>query len=140
MADVRKVFKDAGLRHTRQREAVFAALKATKAHPTADELFEMVQTAEPGLSLATVYNSLEALTEAGLCQRLPGNGGPARYDADLRDHVHLILQDGRVLDVPNDLASQLLKAVPEGVVKRLEDHVGSPIGSLGVQLVASERH
>lgn len=138
MPDIRNAFRAAGLRHTRQREAVYAALCATKAHPTAEELFEMVRECEPGLSLATVYNSLDALTDAGLCQRLPSNGTPTRYDADLRQHVHLILQDGRVLDVPDDLATQLLDALPEGFVGRLEAHSGASIGSLGIQLVAAE--
>ncbi len=139
MADIRKSFRKAGLRHTRQREAVFAALRATNAHPTAEELFEMIRECEcePGLSLATVYNSLEALTDARLCQRLPSNGGPIRYDADLRQHVHLVLQDGRVLDVPDDLAGQVLDSLPEGFADQLEACCGIPVGSLGIQLVAS---
>ena len=138
MADIRRLFRNTGLRHTRQREAVFAALRATKAHPTAEELFEIVRETEPGLSLATVYNSLDALTDARLCQRLPSNGGPIRYDADLRQHVHLVLPDGRVLDVPDDLAGQVLDSLPEGFADRLEVCCGISVGSLGIQIVASE--
>lgn len=137
MLDIRKAFRAAGLRHTRQREAVFAALRETDTHPTAEELFEIVREREPGLSLATVYNSLDVLTDGKLCQRLPSNGGPTRYDADLRDHIHLILQDGRVLDVPDAIAGRLLDAIPEGFREQLESHCGTPVGSLGIQLVAS---
>lgn len=135
--DIQKAFRRAGVRHTRQREAVYAALCATKAHPTAEELFELVRRREPGLSLATVYNSLDALTEAGLCRRLASTGGPTRYDADLRDHVHLVLADGRVLDVPDELASEFLANLPDGLRRRLEEHAGTPLGPLGVQFVAS---
>lgn len=138
MQEIRKVFRAAGLRHTRQREAVFAALRETDTHPTADELFEIVREREPGLSLATVYNSLDVLTDGKLCQRLPSNGGPTRYDADLRDHIHLILEDGRVLDVPDEIARRLLEVIPEGLREQLEAHAGVSIGALGVQLVASE--
>lgn len=138
MLDIRKAFRAAGLRHTRQREAVFAALRETDTHPTAEELFEIVREREPGLSLATVYNSLDVLTDGKLCQRLPSNGGPTRYDADLRDHIHLILQDGRVLDVPDAIAGRLRDAIPEGLLEQLEARSGVSIGSLGIQLVASE--
>lgn len=139
MADIRRAFRDSGLRHTRQREAVYAALAATDAHPTAEELHELVRQDEPGLSLATIYNSLEALSEAGLCRRLPSNGGSTRFDADLSEHVHIVLPDGRVLDVPDSLAKELLAAVPRGLVSDLEAQTGMLMCGLGVQLVAFAR-
>lgn len=136
MADIRRAFQEAGLRHTRQREAVFAALAATKTHPTAEELHELVKQDDPGLSLATIYNSLEVMSEAGLCRKLPSNGGSIRFDADLRDHVHVVLPDGRVLDVSGPLASELLNALPAGLMAELEAQAGISIASLGIQLVA----
>ena len=136
--DIRNAFRAAGLRHTRQREAVFAALRGTDTHPTAEELFELVREREPGLSLATVYNSLDVLTDGKLCRRLPGNGGPIRFDADMSDHVHLILGDGRVIDVPEAIAGRLLDVIHQGFIQQLETYSGTPIGSLGIQLVASE--
>jgi len=136
LGTIRRAFRDAGLRHTRQREAVFAALCATASHPTAEELHELVRQDEPGLSLATIYNSLEALSDAGFCRRLPCNGGPTRFDADLRRHVHVVLPDGRVLDVPKDLAEALLAAVPPGLVADLEARTGVSMCAIGVQLVA----
>lgn len=136
MDDIRQAFRDAGLRHTRQREAVYAALAATDAHPTAEELHELVKLDEPGLSLATIYNSLEALSDAGLCRKLPCNGGPTRFDADLSDHVHVVLPDGRVLDLPPELAREILAAVPAGLKSSLETRTGVSMCGLGVQLVA----
>lgn len=140
MGTIRQAFQNAGLRHTRQREAVFAALVATDAHPTAEELHELVRQDEPGLSLATIYNSLEVLSEAGLCRRLPSNGGPIRFDADLTEHVHVVLPDGRVLDVPEPLASELLKALPAGLVQDIEAQTGIEMCGLGIQLVAFIRN
>ena len=136
MDAIRRAFRDAGLRHTRQREAVYAALADTCSHPTAEELHDLVKQAEPGLSLATVYNSLEALSDAGLCRRLPSNGGPTRFDADLSDHIHLVLPDGRVQDVPVDLAKRVLDALPEDLRASLEASTGVAMSGLGVQLVA----
>jgi Fe2+ or Zn2+ uptake regulation protein len=139
LGDIRQAFRESGLRHTRQREAVYAALAATDAHPTAEELHDLVRRDEPGLSLATIYNSLEALSEAGLCRRLASNGGSTRFDADLSDHVHVILPDGRVMDVPSPLAKELLASVPTELVANLEAQTGIPIRGLGVQLVAFTR-
>ena len=139
MDHIRRAFRDAGLRHTRQREAVYAALAATTSHPTAEELHELVKQDEPGLSLATIYNSLEALSDAGLCRKLPCNGGSTRFDADLSEHVHVVLPDGRVLDLPPELAREILAAVPADLQDRLESRTGVSMCGLGVQLVAFAR-
>jgi Fe2+ or Zn2+ uptake regulation protein len=124
------------LRHTRQRGAVYAALRATTSHPTAEELHELVRHETPGLSLATVYNTLEALCASGLCRRLPNAAGVCRFDGDVSDHVHVVLPDGRVLDVPPEVGRRLLECVPAELVRELESRVGARLGGLGVQLVA----
>ena len=94
----RGVLRDHGVRPTRQREMVYAALASTDTHPTAEELLTAVRAADPGVSQATVYNTLETLTGCGLARRLPSRnaGGPCRFDADVHPHVHLTLPDGRV--------------------------------------------
>ena len=96
--DIRHTFQRAGLRVTRQREAVYAALICTHSHPTAEDLHKTIRSrgSEPCISLATVYNTLEALSQAGLCRRVPCSCGATRFDADLKEHVHIVLADGRV--------------------------------------------
>ncbi|NJL31929.1 MAG: transcriptional repressor [Phycisphaerales bacterium] len=75
------MFADSGLRCTRQRRALFDALMATKSHPTADMLYRQVISDCPGMSLATVYNTLEAFVKAGLVLKIPGTRwlGPLRW-------------------------------------------------------------
>ena len=138
---MREVFERHGLRCTRQREQIYSALACTEDHPTVDELFTRVRECEPGLSLATVYNTLEAFTECGLVRRIPSQAGagPARYDADTSEHVHLTTTDGRVVDVPDDLSSRFLEAMPAPVLAELERRLGVRIGSVNVQLVAELR-
>lgn len=136
LLEVREAFRRAGLRHTRQREAVYTTLCAATTHPTAEELHELVRHGEPGLSLATVYNTLEALCVAGLCRRLPNVSAGCRFDADLSDHVHIVLHDGRVLDVPVELSRDVLASLPRGLLARIERSAGVPLAGLGVQLVA----
>jgi Fur family transcriptional regulator, peroxide stress response regulator len=90
----------AGLRYTRQREAVFFYLRSTNTHPTADQVFAAVRQQIPSVSLATVYKALEALVEAGLSTKLCDSTGPARFDGRCDRHYHLHCQKtGQVRDL-----------------------------------------
>lgn len=77
-----------GARPTRQRRAIFMALSSRLDHPTAETLHRAVRPRVPGLSLATVYTTLEILVGAGLAGRLVGPDGVARYDARTDGHDH----------------------------------------------------
>ena len=89
-----------GARPTRQRRAIFAALSSRLDHPTAETLHRAVRRRVPGLSLATVYTTLEILVGAGLAGRLAGPDGVARYDARTDGHDHRrCLACGRIDDV-----------------------------------------
>lgn len=135
------IFTSHGLRRTRQRELVYEALAATRAHPTADELHERVRSQDADLSLATVYNALEAFTCAGLCRRIPSTlcSGPSRYDATIEDHAHVILPDGRVLDVPADIGDQLLERLSDrGIIGEVEERMGVRIAGFSVRLLAED--
>ena len=137
-AAIRELFELHGLRCTKQRERMYAALAATKSHPTAEDLYTAVRLSEPGMSLATVYNTLEAFTEVGLARRLANTAGASRYDADIRDHVHVALADGRLIDVPQDLSERLLAGLPESVLHDLERRLGVRVGGVSIQVVAAD--
>src|SRR5829696_3638703 len=87
-AHLRATLEAAGNRYTRQRAAVFAYLKSVVTHPTAEDVYRAVQHQVPNISLATVYNSLEALVEARLAAKISGDC-PARYDARIDNHYHV---------------------------------------------------
>jgi Fe2+ or Zn2+ uptake regulation protein len=101
--ELKCLFSTHGLRCTQQRRAIYEALVSTDSHPTAEELHQMIDGGG-GLSLATVYNTLEAFCQAGLCQKLAAANGSCRYDGDISDHLHVKdAQTGRIRDVPEDL-------------------------------------
>ena len=136
--DFSELFANAGLRYTKQRRALYEALARSKQHPTADELHHLVQTHLPGISLATVYNTLEALCGAGLAQKLPSAnpGGSARYDADLSHHLHIrCSRTGAVADVPEDLSRAILDMIDDGQLAELEDRLGFTIQQVQVEFV-----
>lgn len=148
LQDARARLESRGLRPTPQRETIYLALLHTSSHPTAEELFHAVRERgagsptgpgpEAGLSLATVYNTLEALTRVGLCRRL-GYSAPAagcRYDADTENHAHVVDPEGRMRDVPPDLSERLLASVPASLVGEIEDRLGLKVGGVRIQLEA----
>lgn len=140
MPTIRALFTRHGLRCTRQRETIYGALKDTKRHPTPEQLHALVGDADPGISLATVYNTLDALCDAGLCRRYACESGrnAYRYDADVESHAHLETTDGRLLDLPDALGEELLDAIPAELLWRIEHVMGVDIDRVSLRLIASD--
>jgi len=91
-----------GFRFTAQRREVYDALLVKRDHPTAVDVFLRVQKKLPGISLATVYNCLETLTECGLARAVNHDRQPSRYCANLEPHAHFFCEQcGAVYDVPS---------------------------------------
>lgn len=133
---VRSLLREHGLRSTRQREDVYIALATSGDHLTADEVHRSVRLTRAGMSLATVYNTLEALAGAGLCTRLLTTGGAARYDTDVSDHAHVVTADGRIFDVPDDLSERLLNSIDSDVLQEIEHRLGMHLAGLSLELRA----
>ncbi len=104
-----------GYRLTPHRAAVHSYLASVAYHPTAEEVYLAVKPQVSQLSLATVYNALEALVEAGLASKFTFGDGSARYDirTDQHDHIYC-LGCGLMLDLPPTLKAQTLEEVPVG--------------------------
>jgi Fur family ferric uptake transcriptional regulator len=95
-----QVLRDAGMRVTRPRLAV---LDAVGAHPHADteSLIGAVRRELPEVSHQAVYDSLHALTAAGLVRRIQPSGSVARYESRIGDnHHHVVCRScGVIADV-----------------------------------------
>lgn len=108
-----------GVRMTKQRQRVFDVLVESRDHPTATDVFVRVKDRLPGISLATVYNCLDTLTQHGLVKQVNLDRAPSRYCANLEDHVHFHCERcGRVVDAPplHALDPASIWALPEGAV------------------------
>lgn len=89
-----------GFRMTRQRRLVYDVLLHDLNHPTASDVFLRAKDRLAGISLATVYNCLETLTEAGLVKQVNLDREPSRYCPNLNDHAHFFcMACGSVEDV-----------------------------------------
>ena len=89
-----------GFRLTRQRREVYEALMEHRDHPTAVEVFMRVKPRMPSISLATVYNCLDTLTQCGLVRQVNVDRAPSRFCPNLEQHAHFFCEQcGGVTDV-----------------------------------------
>lgn len=77
------------LSNTTQRRVILDELRKLKSHPTADELYAIVRSTLPQISLGTVYRNLEQLSASGTIQKLELAGKQKRFDGDVKRHYHI---------------------------------------------------
>lgn len=110
VADFPERCRTSGLHLTPQRQAIYEALAASAAHPSAEQLHAALHERFPSLSLATVYKTLESFTRVGLIGMLNVVHERARYDAETERHHHLVCERCKeVVDV-HDATLDALRA------------------------------
>ena len=92
----------AGLRPTRQRAALADWLfDGRDKHVTAEQTHDASENMCAGISLATVYNTLNSFTEAGLLRQVVIDGGQVYFDTNTSAHHHMFDEDsGCLIDIP----------------------------------------
>jgi len=85
-----KSLRAAGCRLTRQRRAILDFLTSTDSHPSARQVFQKAEKNCPGLSLATVYNTLDTLVKVGILKVLDFDSMDNRHETNLALHINLI--------------------------------------------------
>lgn len=118
-----------GTKRSKQRERIFQALKKTRAHPTAEWLFERVRLNMPHISLGTVYRNLNVLKQQGKIRELDFGEGLKRYDAFTDPHYHFICDECGVvkdLEIPaqTDLNDRVKSMIPGTVRSHRLDYFG----------------
>ncbi|HEY2332436.1 MAG TPA: Fur family transcriptional regulator [Acidimicrobiales bacterium] len=100
-AELSQRLRAEGRKVTPQREAVIRVLSGNEGHPTADAVHAAVVAELPMVSLRTVYQVLNDLSELGEIQAIDVGTGAARFDPNVDPHHHLVCTVcGRVRDVP----------------------------------------
>lgn len=109
--------RNAGLRPTRQRIALGAILfNGMDRHVSAEELHSEAVKARAGVSLATVYNTLNQFKAAGLLREVAIEGDRSYFDTNTSNHFHFFDEaTGQLTDVDADkIAVQGLPSLPPG--------------------------
>ncbi len=113
-----QMLRTAGLRPTRQRIALTLLLYGNgNRHLSAEQLHADAIAADIPVSLATVYNTLNQFTRAGLLRELTVDNSRAFYDTNTSEHHHFFVEgEEDVIDVPGEsMHIESLPQPPEGM-------------------------
>jgi Fur family iron response transcriptional regulator len=97
-----ELLHQAGLRPTRQRLVLGEFLFSMgERHVTAEMVHAEAVEAKIRISMATIYNTLNQFTDAGLLRRIGVDGSKSFFDTNPTTHHHFFVdQEDRLLDVP----------------------------------------
>lgn len=119
---------ESGFKLTPQREAtVLVLLENEKDHLSAEEIYFLVKQKSPEIGLATVYRTLEILTELRIVDKVSFNDGLARYDLRKEGakhfHHHLLcLECGNIEEIEEDLLGSVEQIVEQRYQFAIKDH------------------
>jgi len=112
---------------TKQRRAVLRVIRESDAHLTANEVFEHARRLLPGISFATVYNSLRYLKNEALIGEVCFGANCTRYDRKLTRHDHAICNNcGKLVDME--------LSIPDGLIKEAAKRSKFEAGSIELTL------
>ena len=119
-----ETLRGASLRPTRQRIALAKLLfDGEHRHVTAESLHADSQRAAIRVSLATVYNTLNQFTEAGLLREIVVHSQCSYFDTNTDNHHHFFCEETNSLEdiSGDDVVLSKLPAPPEGKsIKRVD--------------------
>ena len=113
-----------GLRPTRQRLALVRLLfERGDRHVTADQLHAETAAAGVRVSLATIYNTLNQFTAAGVLREVVVEAGRSYFDTNASEHHHILVEPtGELIDIPaSDVQVSAAPRLPEGMALRRMD-------------------
>ncbi len=92
--------RERGQRVTPQRLVIARVMQQLNRHATAEMVFGEVSAQMPGVSLPTVYATLDLLEELGLVHRVATEGGTVVFDPRTENHHHLVCRAcGAITDI-----------------------------------------
>ncbi len=87
-------------RKSAQRKIILEELQKLDTHPTAKQLYKIVEKRLPNVGLATIYRNLDFLEQNKKILKLKSKENEARYDGRADKHCHLICREcGSILDL-----------------------------------------
>jgi Fur family ferric uptake transcriptional regulator/Fur family peroxide stress response transcriptional regulator len=94
---------------TKQRQTVLRVIRESDNHLTANEVFDAARRISPGISFATVYNSLNYLKNQGLIGEIKFGTDANLYDRKLTRHDHALCNScGKLVDLELTIPNKLL--------------------------------
>lgn len=125
------MLKQNGLKVTSQRIAILEVLSSRPdEHLTAEEIYDCVRLMYPDIGLATVYRTIQVLSDLNLIDKLNLDDGYVRYEIGKQNekqcghhHHHLICLDcGQLFTFQDDLLEALEQRIFETMNFEVLDH------------------
>ncbi len=111
------------MNYSKQREVVLNSLKENVIHPTAENLYSIIQIEYPEVSKATLYRNLSQLAKAGLIRKIDGLDSSAHFDHNTKLHYHFICEKcGKVFDISTDVAQNIVKKAEQETGFKITSH------------------
>lgn len=116
--------RDAGYKVTPTRLAVLDVIGQEGEHLNPNEILEQARQIHPALGRATVYRTLELLTELGIVRPIyVGDSGPTYIRAE-GGHHHLVCSScGRVQDFDQCMADDMAHELTERFGFQIQSHL-----------------
>ncbi|NLK28408.1 MAG: transcriptional repressor [Clostridiales bacterium] len=127
----KNLLKQNGLKVTTQRIAILEVLSCRPGeHLTAEEIYDLVKVKYPEIGLATVYRTIQMLSDLDLIDKLNLDDGYVRYEISRKNHDenghhhhHLICLDcGNIYTFQDDLLETLETRIKETLGFEVVDH------------------
>ncbi|PCJ21419.1 MAG: Fur family transcriptional regulator [Candidatus Cloacimonadota bacterium] len=117
LRDVENLLKEYGVQASAQRIAICHHVLTTNTHPTVDDVKAWADDNFPKMSLATVYNTLNLLSDVGLLKTLKfPHSDKAHFDGDSSAHFHFLDEEtGTIYDIPSEKMQYQLD-LPKGFI------------------------
>ena len=125
---IKKQLHEASYKLTPQREATVLVLLEHEAdHLSAEDVFLLVKEKSPEIGLATVYRTLELLTDLKVVDKINFGDGVSRFDLrkEGADHFHhhlICIECGKVEEIQEDLLGEVEKIVESRWEFEIKDH------------------
>lgn len=125
------LLKQNGLKVTTQRVAILEVLNSRPGkHLTAEEIYDYVKKKYPEIGLATVYRTIQMLSELNVIDKLNLDDGYVRYEIGRKNHKetchhhhHLICLDcGNIYAFQDDLLETLEERINAALGFQVVDH------------------
>jgi len=110
ITEIREALRRKGYRLTPQREAVIKILLDNpNQHMAAEDIYAMVRRSHPEIGMATVYRTLELLSNEKIINQLNFEEGYSRYELESEAHHHhlVCLKCGKITEFSDDLLEKV---------------------------------
>lgn len=107
-SDIQSKLRELGIKSTIPRVVIYQHLLKFNRHPSAEEIHVSIQKKYPGVSLATVYKTLDLLVQNQLASKVVTDEDKVRYDARTESHIHLYCEKTKKIMDYEDEGLELL--------------------------------